>query len=276
MAYTRNNVLHDRVSLEKFVKGVSLLKHEESGRFTTDFNIPGPKSPVHTYDLFVLYHIRMGNAPIPSGGNPMVRNTAHRGPIFLPWHRQMILALEAHIQRVLSDTTFRLPYWDWSADGDNGSPTNALIWTPAYMGGQGSPVSDGPFASGSGFTVRIDGATGMPSQTARGLSREFAQPWPDGLPTLPTSTDVKSTLDFTPAGPQPKPVDRYDTLTFDVDSEGFRNRLEGFLPYHFDQPVRMHNQVHLWVGGDMIPMSSPTIRCSTCTTATWTESGKRG
>ncbi|MGH7311126.1 MAG: tyrosinase family protein, partial [Candidatus Rokuibacteriota bacterium] len=35
-------------------------------------------------------------------------------------------------------------------------------------------------------------------------------------------------------------------------SDGFRNRLEGWNP-----ELGLHNRVHVWVGGDMSPASSP-------------------
>lgn len=35
---------------------------------------------------------------------------------FLPWHRAYIYYFEQVCQQVISDTTFRLPYWDWSAN----------------------------------------------------------------------------------------------------------------------------------------------------------------
>ncbi|MFF0087627.1 tyrosinase family protein [Streptomyces canus] len=260
MPVVRKNIVTDQTSRDAYVRGVGLLKAEESQFTTADFNIPGPTAPVHTYDLFVIWHGLTMMTPIPPGGNPLVRNAAHRGPIFLPWHRVMLAVLEANLQRVLATADFALPYWDWAADGDLGSPTGAAIWTPAYMGGQGSPVADGPFvfdpADPSSFTVRIESdLNGMLVQTGRGLNRDFARAFPAGWPTLPTSADVKGALDFTPAGGSP--ADRYDTLPFNASSEGFRNRVEGFMPRTPTQPVHLHNQVHLWVGGDMTPATSP-------------------
>ena len=75
------------------------------------------------------------------------RNAAHSGPVFLPWHRLMLLLFELQIQRVLNDATIGLPYWDWAADGalppsgQVGSP----LWQNSGIGGTGRPVSNGPF-----------------------------------------------------------------------------------------------------------------------------------
>ncbi|MFD6279953.1 tyrosinase family protein [Streptomyces sp. NPDC060209] len=263
MVSVRNNVLTDEDSLNTFLAGVAMLKKENTNYTTASFGIPGRPNPVHTYDLFVIGHIGAGNLAIPRNGDPMVRNAAHRGPVFLPWHRLMLLSLEGHIRRVLGAPDFALPYWDWSADGDQGSPVNAPIWGDSYMGGQGTPVPDGPFGfypdDPNRFTVRIEtGPDGKAVQSmggsGRGLTRKFAQKEPEGWPQLPDSVDVKATLDFTPPGPIVRPEDRYDVLDYSIASDGFRGRLEGWLP-----PGRpwMHNQVHQWVGGDMEPMSSP-------------------
>ncbi|MFJ2306031.1 tyrosinase family protein [Streptomyces sp. NPDC087787] len=263
MALVRRNILHDENSLKKYIAGVDLLKKEKTGRTTNSFGIPGPENPVHTYDLFVIWHIQAGTYPIPKNGDPLLRNYAHRGPVFLPWHRLMLILVERNIQRILGDDSFALPYWDWSVDGDDGSPTDAPIWTSDYMGGQGNPVSDGPFGffpnGPSNFTVRLEsGPDGRPAQAGngqgRGLIREFARSWPEGWETLPTSADVKAALDYAPDLPNPKPEDRYDVVDFSVNSDGFRGRLEGWQPA--TRPWT-HNQVHMWTGGDMLPLSSP-------------------
>ncbi|MFI9718961.1 tyrosinase family protein [Streptomyces sp. NPDC052396] len=257
MAVIRRNILHDQASLDGYIRGIRLLNQEPTGWKTNNYGIPGPPAPVYVYDRYSIWHFYANRLPIPPNSDPTVRNFAHRGPVFLPWHRYMLLYLEADLQRVLNDPSFGLPYWDWAADGDRGSPTNAEIWTPKYMGGDGIPVTKGPFVfdpkDPSSFTVRVEtGPDEQLYQTKRGIYRDFAPKW--GSSTLPTSVDVLTALSYTPDGPNSKPEDRYDTLDFDRDSDGFRNRLEGWLPAG---PARMHNQIHHWVGGDMFPPTSP-------------------
>ncbi|MBT2418483.1 tyrosinase family protein [Streptomyces sp. ISL-22] len=258
MAVVRKNILTDATARDDYVRGVGLLKREPSGHTTAELGIPGPTNPVSTYDLFVVWHIRAMMKPVPPTGDHRVRNAAHRGPIFLPWHRVMLAALEANLQRALQKPQFALPYWDWAADGELGAPAGAKIWKDTYMGGQGAPVADGPFrydpADPDTFTIRLrSDSNGKILQAERGLRRIFGQGPPIGSPTMPTSTEQKEALAFDPGTADP--VDRYDSSPFHVSSEGFRSRLEGFAPRN-NKP-HLHNQVHMWVGGDMGPAHSP-------------------
>lgn len=156
---------------------------------------------------------------------------AHRGPAFLPWHRQYLLDFEAALRKV--DSGVSLPYWDWSVDS---SPVSS-IWNADFMGGNGRPsdgkVMTGPFAFDSGNWNLLDAA--FPPF----LRRRFGV----GVPTLPTPTDVSTALGVTP----------YDVAPWNRFSAGaFRNTLEGWIA-----GPQLHNRVHVWVGGSMEPMSSP-------------------
>ncbi|MFC8453787.1 tyrosinase family protein [Kitasatospora sp. NPDC057223] len=252
MAVVRRNIVTDTTARDDYVRGITLLKQEATTVTTGAFGIPGPSVAVHTYDLFVIWHHLAMTTPVPPGGDFMVRNSAHRGPVFLPWHRVMLGFLETNLQRVLARPGFGLPYWDWSADGSLSSPQSAPIWKPAWMGGQGKPVTDGPFAfragDPAGFRVRVETGPDLAlRQVDRGLRREFARP-PAGSATLPNGGDV--TLAYDTRAP------RADLATYDFDpwngaSKGFRNWLEGF------RGTGLHNQVHRWIGGDMAPASSP-------------------
>ncbi|HWZ45286.1 MAG TPA: tyrosinase family protein [Candidatus Saccharimonadales bacterium] len=247
MSVTRPNILKDSTTLKKYCDGVNRLKNEFTGPATQDLGIDGPAQPVSTYDLFVVWHVNAMMTPTPAHGNPEGRNAAHRGPVFAPWHRFMLRQLELNLQRVLGDQNFGLPYWDWAADGE-GSPQDQLnspLWTPDGIGGSGAPITTGPFVFDPGddasFRVRIDtDSNGNFEQVNRGLERTLGQ----DIDTLPRKADTATALQLTP----------YDGPPWTVSSSGFRNQLEGWTGS--DGPG-MHNRVHVWIGGDMGPASSP-------------------
>jgi tyrosinase len=236
MAAIRRSI-SDPAALGAYVQGVLALKAERLGPTTAQLGIPGPGAPLTTWDLFVVWHQRaMMRMTPPTQGD---RNAAHSGPVFLPWHRFMLLLLELQLQRVLGDPDVALPYWDWAADGDLSAAEQAgtALWSADGIGGTGFPVVDGPFTEAD-FPVLIESDRfGGLRQTRRGLVRDLGA----DVPTLPTSLEMAAALDETD----------YDADPWDRSSDGFRNRLEGWLPFG------MHNRVHVWVGGDMAPATSP-------------------
>lgn len=245
MAVVRHNILQNSDARDKYIEGVKLLKQDFPGTTLADLGISPDPILISTYDLFVLWHYAAMSTATPSG-HPM-RNAAHSGPIFLPWHRFMLIILELQLQRVLNDSDFGLPYWDWGVDGDLATsmqPT-AKIWGDNCMGGTGDPVQSGPFAfdpaNAASFRVRIDmHPSGALRVTDRGLRREFQQ----GVRVLPTTSEVRTALN-----------DRnYDEAPWTHESSGFRNRVEGWIPRG---SPRLHNRVHVWMGGDMGPATSP-------------------
>ena len=253
MALTRKNILLDSASRDGFIKGVKLLKAEDSGKKTADFGIAGASKPVNTYDLFVIWHHLTMMTPTPPG-NQSGRNAAHRGPIFLAWHRVMLMIFEQNLQRVLSDSSFALPYWDWATDGDlpPSQQVNATIWSASYLGNDGNPVSTGPFAFHASdpqtWRVRVAAnSSGTLVSTNRGLRRSFAAAAPSGVPNLPTTASINLALALTD----------YDQANWDVNSGGFRNRIEGWVTEPAASTPGLHNRVHVWIGGDMSPSTSP-------------------
>lgn len=249
MAVVRRNIVTNAAARDKYIQGVKLLKREASGRTTAEFGIPGAARSVSTYDLFVIWHVNAMMQETPAG-NPAGRNAAHRGPVFTPWHRVMLMILEQNLQRVLNDAAFGLPYWDWARDGDlpAGQQSSAAIWRANCMGGQGNPITTGPFAfradDSASFRVRVaTNSAGELRSVNRGLRRAFGV----SAGALPRAAHVRNAIALTP----------YDSPDWDVNSNGFRNRLEGWSSDPGGSPPWLHNLVHVWVGGDMLPASSP-------------------
>lgn len=261
MAIVRRNILADPATLQSFAEGVNRLKEDFSSGVTLQtlgFST-APPIQVSAYDQFVVWHLVAMNTPTPDAQmqNPRGRNAAHRGSIFLPWHRFMLRLFELHLQRVLEDADFGLPYWDWTVE--EGTPfdqqVNSELWQPTGIGGSGFPVSTGPFAFSEDpqqrrFAVFIaqDPRTGAISfdPNGRGLFRQLGES--SLSPGLPTTKQVTQAL-------QSQTV--YDEPDWDAASPGLRNLLEGWVRGDGVRLPGLHNQVHVWVGGDMSPGSSP-------------------
>lgn len=249
MAVVRRNISTSPESRDKFIKGVKSLKNEASGRMTDEFGIPGAARSVSTYDLFVIWHVTAMMIQTPLG-HPGQRNAAHRGPVFAPWHRVMLMVFEQNLQRALNDADFGLPYWDWAADGELPSPQQgaAAIWSAECMGGQGNPVATGPFAfhanDPSAFRVRIStNIAGELRKVNRGLRRAFGA----SASALPRTANVSNAL----------ALSAYDAPDWDAGADSFRNRVEGWMNDDGASAPSLHNLVHVWVGGDMLLASSP-------------------
>ena len=173
------------------------------------------------YDQFVLRH---ANA---------VMTAIHRCPAFLPWHRRFIWDFERELQRVSGNTALGLPYWNWP-QGD----ASASMWNADLLGGSGSGttqvVTEGPFREGQWRIVNSSGVAVGP------LTRAFGrESW---ARTLPTQGEIDQVLQVTP----------YDTFPWTANSDpSLRNQIEGFIG------PNLHNRGHGWVGGSMLPMTSP-------------------
>jgi tyrosinase len=242
----RRSILTNMAARNAFVEGVKRLKAEDVGLTTAQLGIPGPTQPVSTYDSFVVWHSRaMDEFTPPTQGD---RNAAHRGPVFLPWHRYMLILLEAQLQRVLADPNFGLPYWDWAKDGELAKvdQPKSNLWKATWIGGNGDPtmgdaIADGPFSDAAGWRVKVaSDSNGILRSVDRPLRRSF-----DVALGLPRKADVGQALART----------SYDLSPWNPLAAGLRNRAEGWVPAA--SAPHLHNRVHVWVGGDMLPASSP-------------------
>jgi tyrosinase len=212
------------------------------------------------YDELVQLHVdgMAHSTPQVGPGITGVRNAAHRGPAFLPWHREYLLRFERALQSV--NDRVNLPYWDWTEDAAD--PGASPIWDADFMGGEGDEdegwrVMTGPFARDNGdwiITVEAD-------QHGDALRRRFGRldwPLPDGGAdgtdyTLPTTDDVDVAMKER----------HYDAYPYNDSSftTGFRNRLEGWITQLADPAVplpgtQLHNRVHVFVGGAWIETDS--------------------
>lgn len=207
------------------------------------------------YDKYVHWHHHVMVPTVlphePRDAN--YRNGAHRGPAFLPWHREFLMQLEQELRTI--DSNITIPYWDWTADAATQDPTTAVIWQDDFMGGDGLEsdewrVQTGPFANKNGnWPVPSYPDDDLPGP---GLKRQFANI--SAINTLPTKADLAIAM----------AESFYDTPNYDRSpfTVGFRNRIEGWVTQRGDPRVttpgsQLHNRVHLWVGGNMMPMTSP-------------------
>jgi tyrosinase len=251
----RANILTNQVQRDKYIQGVKLLKAEFSGPTTKTLGIAGPTTPVSTYDLFVVWHhVAMTTFTPPSQSD---RNAAHRGPVFAPWHRFMLLQFEMNLQRVLgNDLTFGLPYWDWASDGElaPAKQKKSALWGAACMGGSGAPITSGPFAfsasNANSWRVKVTAdVNGTLVQANRGLRRALGA----SLAGLPGSNRLPRKAHTAAA----VALQDYDANPWSTASDGFRNLLEGWQANPQIAPPSLHNRVHVYVGGDMLPSTSP-------------------
>jgi tyrosinase len=215
----RNQAVLSVAERQAFVNAVLALKNR----------IPSRIGLGNRYDDYVRVH-----------SDSMMTNPgwAHRGPAFGPWHRAFIRNFELDLQAM--DASVTLPYWDWT--GSSSDPNDAHApWAMDFLGGNGradrnSMVVDGPFAYEAGqwtLTVLEDG------ENKPYLSRDFGRQ----AATLPTENNVVGALGEIP----------YDASPWARGAApGFRDRLEG---WHGAGSI--HNRVHLWVGGSMLPSTSP-------------------
>jgi tyrosinase len=219
---------------------------------------------ISKYDQYVLWHSRAMNTMVDG-----VRNLAHSGPIFLPWHREYLRRFEKDLQEAVPGVT--LPYWDWTEDSNN--PESSPIWSEDFLGGNGDPTYTHPSldftpTAQTGFVVRTGPFRYDPDDSDRmnwdvlfcdddgnpvsdqngNLRRDPLLRWfVLGSPNFPfpTPADVESVKRIIP-------YDSHDWFEHEDDENpSFRNVLEGWKPFG------VHNAIHVWIGGTMQFAVSP-------------------
>jgi tyrosinase len=248
MTAVRTHVLTDATAATRFLDAAVGLSTEltsvtaqSAGQVLAGaipgFRMRGINQRLSVWDLFVIWHwtaMQLSTSP-PAAA----RNLAHGGPVFMPWHRMYLLRLEQQLQRHSGDPDAGLPYWDWAAAGGD-LPTaqqrSRPPWTGALLGPSRGTVTTGPLAA---HVVRIEERDdGLWSIPPRPIQRNAAVL----VATLPRSTQVRAALN--------SPV--YDRAPWDIGVSSHRNLAEGW-----PNGPQLHNRVHVWVGGDMLPGTSP-------------------
>lgn len=219
----RHNFITDATAAQQYLDGVKKLKDPAQSPW------PG-QADLSLYDVFVFWHHQSMMLMTPPDQTD--RNAAHSGPAFLPWHRYFLLTLEGFLQQAVGDTNFRLPYWDWCTDAELPNPSTSPVWDNAHLG---------QFI-GSAWPIRLamNPVTGdLERVDDRPLQRDLG-----ARGALPTRGDVRRVI---------RDQVVYDMSPFNSSSAGgARNPVEGWVG-----AARIHNNVHVWVGGDMQWSSSP-------------------
>ena len=188
-----------------------------------------------------------------------VMGGAHTGPAFAPWHREFLKQFERDLQQVSGKPNIMIPYWDWTTARTLSDP--GWPFTPNFMGGLGTGpdnrVMTGRFSEASG-EWRLNVITGAGSivggrpNPARDNTRYLRRlPSPPILSSggpllLPSAAQARDCLLRTAYDAVPW-IEDPGTITLAQVNASFRK----FLEYI------MHNGVHGWVGGNMMPMTSP-------------------
>jgi tyrosinase len=245
---TRRHILTDATAAQRYLAAAVQLSNELTSvtarsasqvlaRAIPGFRLRGIEQRLSVWDLFVLWHWASMQLTTPPAAT--MRNLAHGGPIFLPWHRMYLLRLEQQLQRVTGDPDAGLPYWDWAVAGGDLAPADQIrnaLWTDQYLGAPRGSITTGSLRN---HRVRIEERDdGLWSIPPRPVERDAGTQ----IATLPRSTDVQGALTNT----------TYDRAPWDVTVRAHRNVLEGWV-----NGPQLHNRVHVWVGGDMLPGTSP-------------------
>ena len=217
---------------------------------------PAPGHPERTwYEQFVTWHRNGAKCSVAHGTSGAI----HNSPLFLPWHRELMIKFESALQKASGDPTMRIPYWDF-----NDAASSEAVFASDFMGGMGDAtqagaVTTGAFAKGQ-YQLRVfDPPTIKLGGTTPYLTRAIGTP-----PVLDPGATAKAMA-----------ATDFDTAPFDATSDqhtSFRQAMEGWRPT-FAQPdctdgwqgllemlggvPEMHVLIHGVVGGASQSQSSP-------------------
>lgn len=246
-----------------FVGAIKVLK----GMPAPD-NIPAADgSPVtNWYDWFVAKHLEV--IICDPGLFETTGGYGHVGPTLLTWHRAFLAEFEAALTKAAGKPV-AIPYWDWT-DPDS----TEVVFSEDFMGPAGNEdlgyaVTEGPFSADQ-WTVTVKGFTSTNPGQFDHLVRNFGSE--ASASELPSVEDVAQALlrpeydsaPYTPAADADTSFRQYldggDGTGLTCSSDGIATSVGVQL-----DTIRMHGQVHVWVGGTDADGNSGSMK--DCTTS---------
>lgn len=214
------------------------------------------------YDYYVEAHV---NAFV-SMGTPAEEHhsMSHMGPQFLPWHRYLLLRVEADLAEVLGDPEFTLPYWDWEECLRDGDPSACEpIFDRATLGSGGSCDDDRRavegYLSDQGFRLNLTTQGNnlfIPRSVVCGQTRPLhRQVGCNDLARAPADAAAVRAI-FARKVYDAAPYDHCET----DEAVSFRQYLEGYSMRSTAMTCTavgcgMHSAGHIYIGGDMFESS---------------------
>jgi tyrosinase len=187
----------------------------------------------------------------------------HRTTSFLAWHRAFLWELEEDLIRadldLSNDGNIAIPYWKWEENNGLPGQRRGRLWSASLLGGNGVAANGNQVDTGS-FVKPAWTIFDVATLTARadGLTRELGV----GSSSMPTARNIRRALQvkkfdlppYNSGSPNPAidPVAEPDANM----RISFRNILEGWKVITAGS-TNLHNNAHVWIGGDMSPFTSP-------------------
>jgi tyrosinase len=187
----------------------------------------------------------------------------HRTTSFLAWHRAFLWELEEDLIKadldLSNDGNIGIPYWKWEENDGLPGRRRGRLWSPTLLGGNGVPANSNQINTGS-FVKPAWTIFDVNTLTARaeGLMRDLG----GSSSSMPTARNISRVLRVKKFDLSPYD-DSSPTPTIDPVAEpdanmrvSFRNILEGWYVIT-PGSTNLHNNAHVWIGGDMSPFTSP-------------------
>ena len=257
----RKNILSlTNTEQQRIINILNMIKSNTASGYTVPIREPVTNVPsdsfveISLYNIFATFHFNTirdeqinkcpngsflydfcnessdeSKCPVPDFGN--------EGPAFLTWHRGYLLYVETEIQKMLNDSTFALPYWDWTDESNRDAIWNLM--GKSNCGMFSDPINDETMKATVMHDLFSDWDTICtndkdiicnennqvcnPTENFGKITRciggiQGMQCWVDR--TLPSILEVNKALKER----------SYDTPPYEttIEQEGFRNALEGF------------------------------------------------